>query len=148
MWEKVIGLFAGKKNPIDSIFEGIDRLVTTKEEKEKLRHKAIELSLKQEQMRLGDISDARSMYRSDSSLQKTFAIVFLIGYLVLIGLLMWKFFAGIILTEVAANFMFTIFGAMSTKVNTIVGFLFGSSKEIGAVADVAKDNQKRYKPEK
>ena len=83
---------------------------------------------------LEDRVSARRMYEKDSSLQKVFALVFLGGYLVISGLLVWmilSFITEAVSFEAPAwlvSLISTVFGAMSAKVNTIVDFLFGGSQ--------------------
>lgn len=67
------------------------------------------------------------------NLQHIYAIVFLIGYMILTGIMMWFIFQFIgmsatKLPEWAIAFISTIFGAMSSKVSTITDYLFGSSQ--------------------
>ena len=129
MWDKILGLFSSGKNPIDSIFEGIDKLVTSDEEKEVLRLEALKLSLAEQGMKMKDKQDARGLYKTDSWAQKVYAIVFLVSYIGLSAFIIYYFFTGAILAQTASNFVFTIFGAMSTKVSTITDFFFGSSDQ-------------------
>ena len=126
MWKWLTKVFAGS-NPLETIFNGIDKLSTSEQEKGELRLKAMELTLKKEEMKFNDKEGARSMYKVDSSLQKVFAIIFLISYMGLIAIFLWKIFGGLVMNETASNFVFAIFGGMSAKVNTIVDFLFGGS---------------------
>lgn len=136
---KFIGKLFSGGNPLETIFKGIDNLVTSDEEKGELRLRAISLSLKKEEMKFTDKADARSMYKIDSSLQKVFAIIFLISYMSIIGLFFWKIFGGLHLEQWASNFVFAIFGGMSAKVNTIVDFLFGGSTPNNQPHPVDKD---------
>lgn len=112
---------------IKAITEGIDTIFTSKEEKQQLINEL-------EAMNLRDRDSARDMYKSDSSLQKWFAAVFLGGYMLLIGGMIYYIFTISTgadesnLPEWAVAFLSTIFGAMSAKVSTITDFLFGGSK--------------------
>ena len=67
----------------------------------------------------------------DNKLQKSFAVVFLVGYFVVSGLLLYGVFMAAIYKIQFDNYLVgivtAIFTAMSTKVNTIVDFLFGGS---------------------
>lgn len=118
------------KNPIDSIFEGIDKLSTSKEEKELLRHEAIKLELEAQKLKIGDKDSARAMYAKDSSLQKIFAIIFLVSYIGLSFYILHLFANGEFgtISSYEAGFISSIFTAMSTKVNTVCDFLFGGSQ--------------------
>ena len=114
----------GIAQTIDSIADGMDGLVTSEEEKSQLRNEL-------EKLLVSDRSSARDMYTKDSTLQKVFAVSFLVGYFALIAYLMYLAFFGATTEqpEWATNLVFTIFGAMSIKVSTITDFLFGGSKQ-------------------
>lgn len=133
-------------------FEGVDNLITSKEEEGaqeikltevklliqeskqnfKLANKQLELDLAEQEIR--DRESARQMYMKDSSLQKIFSLVFLSGYVVLsiamISIIFGLFGIGpaIALDAFQASIISMVFTAMSTKVNTITDFLFGGSK--------------------
>lgn len=78
-----------------------------------------------------DKHSARDMYKADSSLQKIFALVFLVAYIVITGVMFYVIFwtskDGISLSDFGITTISTLFGAMSAKINTITDFLFGSS---------------------
>lgn len=126
----LVKLFSGGRNPIDSVFEGIDRLSTSKEEKEVLRHKALELELDRQQSRLGDKADARAMYAKDNSLQKFFAVLFLVAYIGLTAWLIYLIMSGDIreVSSYETGLLGSIWGSTSAKINTITDFLFGGSQ--------------------
>jgi len=123
---------------ISSVGETIDRFVTTDEDKVRaeLAKAEIELKFKRAEMEaemkyFADRQSAREMYMKDSGLQKTFAVVFLIGYLLVTGFMIWmvlKWAGGVDLPDWGVMLISAVFTAMSTKVNTIVDFLFGGSK--------------------
>ena len=99
----------------------IDEIFTTKEEK--LQGK-IELF----KMAVTDRDSARQMYQNDSWLQKSFAIFFLIAWCGLTVLMLNYFvFGSIDLADWQIAFVSTINGGISTKLSTIVDFLFGGS---------------------
>ena len=129
MWEKIIGLFSGGKSPIDSIFDGIDKLHTSTEEKEQLRIEAVRLAMSREQMYLDDKSNARGMYNKDSTMQKIYAIVFLLGFFALSYYILQIYVGGVVITEVASNFIYAIWGGFSSTIAIITSFFFGSSAE-------------------
>lgn len=111
---------------VKDVLEGIDKLTTSAAEKEELRQKALNIYL-------DDVKSARQMYMTDSWLQKVFAMVFLIAYLVLTIILIWGLWvyvkAGSIeAPEWVVAFISSLWGGLSAKLNTIVDFLFGSSK--------------------
>ena len=135
---------------ISSVGDTVDKFVTTDAEKRELDLKMQELQLKfkaleqdAEMRYLEDKNSARAMYQKDSSLQKTFAIIFLVGYLVMSGLMVWLVIgwlsqAGLDLPAWAVSLISAVFTAMSSKVNTIVDFLFGGSQ---GQAEEAKINR-------
>lgn len=106
----------------------LDKVITTKEEKLQLFNELEALNQK-------DREGARDMYKSDSTLQKVYALVFLVSYMLLIVAMLVFLFSlarggddGFDLPEWAIAFLSTLFGAMSAKVSTITDFLFGGSK--------------------
>ena len=124
--KKVINKLIGNASSI------LDEVVTTKEEKLAAKHKLKELLKNHEkemfELEVADRKSARTMYSSDSSIQKILATVFTIAYFVL-SFIMFRYFVGgdLELGEFEISFMITIFGAMSAKVNTVVDFFFGGS---------------------
>jgi len=91
----------------------------------------IEFALEEKELLLKDKADARSMYKEDNALQKTFAITFLVCYIGMTILMLYGFYKiGIAEVEVpnyVVAFVTSVYTGMSMKVNTIVEFLFGSS---------------------
>lgn len=84
------------------------------------------------ELEVRDRESAREMFKGgDNKLQKSFAVVFLVGYFVVSGLLLYGVFMAAIYKIQFDNYLVgivtAIFTAMSTKVNTIVDFLFGGS---------------------
>ena len=111
---------------IKEVFDGIDKISTTEQEKEALKLQAMGIYL-------DDVKNARTMYMSDSSLQKIFAMVFLIAYITLTSLLVWGLWVyvknGVVdAPEWVVAFISSLWGGLSAKLNTIVDFLFGSSQ--------------------
>ena len=95
--------------------------------------KKLEFEQELKKLYLDDKKDARSLYKVDSSLQKTFAITFLslyivLSFVVLIGLYLISI-QGLKLDNYVVSFVSTLHGGMSMKVGTIVDFLFGSSQQ-------------------
>ena len=82
-------LGGGASKIIDSVTDGVDKFVTSDVERQELallKEKAL-LAMKRlefdvEAAIIKDRQSARAMYQKDSSLQKIFAIVFLVGYVV------------------------------------------------------------------
>lgn len=137
---------------IGSVGETVDRFVTTEEDraqaelaKQELALKFKQLEMEAEQALLADRASAREMYKHDSSLQKVYAIVFLVGYIGITGVMLWWLF-GLINAEPtalelpnwAAALISSIFTAMSTKVATITDFLFGGSQADADNRDIGR----------
>lgn len=134
-------IHGGATGIIDSIGDTVDKFVTTDQEKKELEIAKQEMLLKFKQLEMDaenkyfeDRQSAREMYMKDSSLQKTFAIVFLVFYcLISMGMIAMiismAFFDKIIdLPQWGIMLITSVFTGMSVKVNTIVDFLFGGSK--------------------
>lgn len=105
------------KGIITELADNIDRFVNTPEDKKDVLKMVIE-----------DRQSARLMYSNDSTLQKIFAIFFLIIWALLLYLLLNHFvFNSIKLEEWQIAFVNTIWGGVSMKLGTIIDFLFGGS---------------------
>ncbi|MFR9542668.1 MAG: hypothetical protein SNH27_11500 [Rikenellaceae bacterium] len=119
----------GIKGALEGIGSIIDDVTTTKEEK-------AQAILSQFEAEVKDRDSARDMYKDDSSLQKWFALVFLVSYMALTCAMLYFIYliafgqtgVDINLPDWAVAFLSTLFGAMSAKVSTITDFLFGGSK--------------------
>jgi len=130
----------GASKIVDSVVTGVDKFVTSDEDRQKLQMMKAEaefelkkLAFDAEGERLKDVSDARAMYKSDNGLQKIFAMTFLVGYIMLTIFMLWmitEWVGGqkIIVPDWGVALISTVYGQMSGKVSTIVDFLFGSSK--------------------
>lgn len=116
-------IFGGGKSPFEAIADTVDRFVDTKEEKREFLEKAWE-------MHKEDRDSARNLYGKDSTVQKVYAITFLLGYLALTGWLVYAIKTGSIkdVTQFETGMIGTIWGAMSAKVNTVVDFFFGAAE--------------------
>lgn len=127
----ISGIMSGASGIIDQFVTDPDKKLEANLELKRLDFQAKELELDTKKAELENTANARAMYQKDSSLQKIFAIVFLAGYLVLTGFIIYAIFFSEVFRymqnwEVAL--ISTIFTAMSTKVNTITDFLFGGSQ--------------------
>ncbi len=152
------GIFSSSAGElIDKAAAAADRFITTDEDKRifevEMKKLALEAQVKeldQQKAYLDDIQSARDMFAKDSSLQKIFAMTFLIGFILLTGviayfLLVW---AGVKETKVpewGQSLITFVYGVFSSKIQTIVDFLFGSSqgsqeknKMIESIKDSAK----------
>lgn len=113
---------SGLKETIGTVFEGIDSISTSREEKAALRAQALDKII-------ADRNSARDMYSKDNVLQKLFALFFLIIWAtILAGMLYYFIFTKIELSDWQIAFINTIWGGISMKLSTIVDFLFGSSE--------------------
>lgn len=77
-----------------------------------------------------DRQGARSLYSSDSMMQKVFAILFLIGYVALSWYLLQVLIGTSEMPKLAETMITMIWTGTSTKLNTIVDFFFGGSATI------------------
>jgi hypothetical protein len=99
----------------------IDEIFTTKEEKLEAKKELFKLAI-------SDKDSARKMYEFDSTLQKIFAMFFLFAWVFLTVLILNYFvFKKVDLLDWQIAFVSTIYGGISTKLGTIVDFLFGGS---------------------
>lgn len=125
----VSGLLNGGIKEIGGI---IDNVVTTKEEKQQLHNALKQLEMKHEldlkQMDLDRFGQAHSTYRKDNQMQKIYALVFLLVYVLLSVTLIFIFIKYTAIPDYALALISSIIGAMSAKVNTITDFYFGSSQ--------------------
>lgn len=112
----------------------IDEIFTTQEEK-------LQGKMELFKMAVADRDSARSMYAQDSWLQKAFAIFFLVAWCGLTFIMLNYFvFRNIKLDDWQIAFISSINGGISTKLSTIIDFLFG-----GAISGV---NQVNLKPKR
>lgn len=136
----IFGGQGGVSGIVKSVGDTVAQFVDTPDKKS-----ALELALKQADLDvqklefqaqtsyLQDRQSARELYGKDNSVQKVYALTFLIGYVTItIALLVvvvgWIGAEGIIIPEWASLLIGTIFGAMSQKVGTVTDFYFGSSQ--------------------
>ena len=119
---------------LNSVNKIVDNVVTSDEER-----KQLDINLKQLikthkkemfELEVEDRKSARSMYSTDSGVQKILATIFTLAYFAL-SFVMFRYFVlgDLNLGEFEISFISTIFGAMSAKVNTIVDFFFGGSSD-------------------
>lgn len=121
---------------LDGARKVIDEVVTSKEEKQALDIRLQEISYREQaklnEQYLNDKNEARDLYRHDGHIQKVYAITFLSGYLVLTVVLILTVIGiarfQVNIPEWGVAILSSIWGAMSSKVNTITDFFFGSSQ--------------------
>ena len=119
LFRKVIN--AGAAETLKEGTKLIDEIFTTQEEK---LHGKMELF----KMAVADRDSARTMYAHDSWLQKTFAIFFLVAWCGLTFIMLNYFvFQTIDLQDWQIAFISSINGGISTKLSTIIDFLFGGA---------------------
>jgi hypothetical protein len=112
----------------------IDEVVTTDEERLQLKQKFEQVVKTHEKdmfaLEVKDRDSARTMFMDDSFIQKILAIIFTCAYF-LISYFMFKCFVmnTLELSDYEIGFISTVFGAMSSKVNTIIDFFFGGSSK-------------------
>jgi hypothetical protein len=112
----------------------IDEVVTTDEERKQLKNQFKKVVQEHEkkmfELEVEDRKSARVMFMDDSLIQKVLAIIFTCAYFFL-SYTMFKFFVlnTIELSDYEIGFVSSIFGAMSSKVNTIIDFFFGGSSK-------------------
>lgn len=110
----------------------IDEIVTTDEEREELKKQFKKVVQDHEKdmfaIEVQDRKSARTMFSGDAIIQKILAIVFTCSYFFL-SYTMFKYFVlnTLDLSDYEIGFISTVFGAMSSKVNTIIDFFFGGS---------------------
>jgi|TARA_R110002124_G_scaffold176548_1_gene344511 hypothetical protein len=113
----------------------IDEVVTTDEEREQLKQQFKKVVQDHEKdmfaLEVQDRKSARTMFSDDSLIQKLLAIIFTCAYFFL-SYTMFKYFVmnTLELSDYEIGFISTVFGAMSSKVNTIIDFFFGGSSKI------------------
>ena len=133
-------LFGKLKNAgvTETLKEGtklIDEIFTTQEEK-------LQGKMELFKMAVADRSSAREMYQKDSWLQKAFAIFFLIAWCALTFVMLNYFiFNNIQLDDWQIAFISSINGGISTKLSTIIDFLFGGA--ISGVNNVKLKNKRK-----
>lgn len=127
----ISGIMSGASGIIDQFVTDPDKKLEANLKLKELDYQAKVLELDTKKAELENTANARQMYEKDSSLQKTFAIVFLVGYLLLTAFILVFVFnkmVGNTMENWKVALISTIFTAMSTKVNTICDFLFGGSQ--------------------
>ena len=128
MCKNILGGLLGQATEI------IDEVVTTDEERLALKQKLEEVVQNHEKemyaLEVEDRKSARSMFSDDNIIQKALAIIFTAAYFFL-SYTMFEYFVmnTLELSDYEIGFISTVFGAMSSKVNTIVDFFFGGSSK-------------------
>lgn len=115
-------IFGSVKSPIEQAADVVDRFVETKEEKRDFFKEVY-------QMQIDEKNSARQLYSKDSTLQKIYAIVFLLAYLGLTAWLIYGIIGGSIqeVNQFETGLIGSIWGGTTAKLNTITDFFFGAS---------------------
>jgi|TARA_R100000030_G_scaffold100961_1_gene95491 hypothetical protein len=128
-------IFTGSADKIiNSVGNVLDEVITTQEEKDAAKLAIQKVLLEAEKdafaKEVEDRKSARDMYKDDAMIQKILATLFTVAYFG-ITFVMFSYFVtkSIDLGEFEISFISTIFGAMSSKVNTIIDFFFGGSSK-------------------
>ena len=128
-------IFTGSADKIiSSVGNVLDEVITTQEEKDAAKLAIQKVLLESEKdafaKEVEDRKSARDMYKDDAMIQKVLATLFTVAYFG-ITFVMFSYFVtkSIDLGEFEISFISTIFGAMSSKVNTIIDFFFGGSSK-------------------
>ena len=128
-----MNILGGLFNSLVNNAEGIlDKVITTDKERDAAKIELKKLLLEAEReafaKEVEDRKDARSLYKDDAIIQKILATLFTIAYFG-ITYVMFSYFvtSTLDLGEFEISFISRIFGAMSSKVNTIIDFFFGGS---------------------
>ena len=129
MFKILKGLFGNGEGQgmLKDVADVVDRWVDTKEDKREFFKELYK-------MEADEKANARAMYGSDSSMQKAYALTFLIAYLGLTAWLIYAIINGSIeeVNQFETGLIGSIWGAMTGKVNTITDFFFGASENKGA----------------
>ena len=130
----------GTGDLITSIGDTAKKFITTEQDRQEfeltLKKAALDakrLEMEAEQKYFEDRASARDMYKADNSLQKVYAMTFLVGYILLTGVMLYFLMGWIGAKEVnvpdwAVALISSIYGALSAKVGTVTDFYFGSSQ--------------------
>ena len=130
MINNLLGGILGKV--VDNAEGILDKVITTDKERDeaKLQLRKVLLDAEKEAFakEVEDRKSARDMYKDDAFIQKILATLFTVAYFG-ITFVMFSYFVtkSLDLGEFEIRFISTIFGAMSSKVNTIIDFFFGGS---------------------
>jgi len=121
-------------NIITGIGDTAKKFITTDQdrmafelEQQKWEFEFKKLAMTAEEKYFEDTRSARDMYKTDSSIQKILALLFTVSFFSFMVFLLFML-ADAVLPPAQENLIFTMFGAISGIMVTIIGFYFGSSK--------------------
>jgi len=132
------GNVVGAVNDVKSILSGKESIPEVSSALKELELRAKEIELEHRKYDIEEFSAetkdrerATDLFKHDNVLQKVFAVTFLIGYFLITIMMFYGAYLvaveGIKLDNYMVALVTSTFTAMSTKVNTIVDFLFGGS---------------------
>jgi len=130
----ISGIMSGASGIIDQFVTDPDKKLEANLKLKELEYQSKVLELDTKRAELENTANARKMYEKDSSLQKIFAVIFLVGYLLITIAMVVTVFGwfnvgiGQEMNTVQSSLITMVFTSMSNKVNTIVDFLFGGSQ--------------------
>lgn len=152
--DRILGVSGGVAEVVKSVGDTAKQFITTDADRNafelEMQKAALEiqkLHLSAESARLSDVSSAREMYKSDSLIQKILAVLFTASFF---GFMVFLLFMlrDAALPEAQENLVFTMFGAISGIMVTIIGFYFGSSQSskdkdsrLGSIAERAASKE-------
>lgn len=124
----------GASKIIDTVFTGVDKFVTSDEDRQKLLLLKAQTDMEMQKLlfeaetqRLKDVQSARTMYASDNKIQKVLALLFtgsFFGFMIFLLFLL----KDASLSSDQTNLIYAMFGAVSGIMVTIISFYFGSSQ--------------------
>lgn len=124
----------GASKIVDSVVSGVDKFVTSDEDRQKLQMMKAEAELELKKLaftaegeRLKDVQSARTMYSSDNMIQKILALLFTLSFFGFMVFLLFLLKDSQLSSE-QTNLIYAMFGAVSGIMVTIIGFYFGSSQ--------------------
>ena len=120
----VVGAIGGISDLLKSKAENDEHAATLLTEFELNK---MEWQLEVYKVEVEDRKGARTLYESDSLMQKVFAILFLIGYIALSWWLLTILMGTSEMPKLAETMITMIWTGTSTKLGTIIDFLFGGS---------------------
>lgn len=126
-------IFSGIFSPvIDGVVNIGTKIIDSKEKQAEFINEVEKLTLQSRtnfvEWYYKDKERASEMYAKDNSLQKIYALTFLIGFLLLSGYLIIVMAKLANLPDYAIALISGILGSFTAKLNTITDFLFGSSQ--------------------
>ena len=126
-------IFSGIFSPVIDGVVGLGKTaIDSKEKQNEFMHEVEKLKLKAQtdftDWYYKDKQRASEMYATDNSLQKIYALTFLVGFILLSAYLVIVMAKLADLPDYAIALISGVLGSFTSKLNTITDFLFGSSQ--------------------